>query len=134
MSRIMKALIGVAALAIAGSLLFIVGAPRPDDPEGLRGRVREFIGMRDNRRPPCHDILIEISLSKFDWAANNGKTTNDTPTWNDLRPYFSPNFTTNPRRWTNGQPFCPSGGIYTIGRVGESPKCSIGGGYRHSLQ
>ena len=95
MSRIMKALIGTAVLAIAACLLFIVGGPRPADPEGLRGRVRDFVGMRDNRRPPCHDILIQISLSKFDWAAENGKTTNDTPTWNDLGPYFSLTFTNN---------------------------------------
>ena len=133
----MKALIRstvVVILAVGACLLFIIAGPRPPDPEGFRGRVRDFFGVRDNRRPPCHDILIQISLAKSEWADENNKTTNDTPTWNDLRSYFSPTLTNNPRLWTNGGPFCPSGGTYTIGRVDESPKCSIGGGYRHSLE
>jgi hypothetical protein len=39
--------------------------------------------------------------------------------------------------WATGgfiksQPECPSGGAYTVGIVGETPKCSIGG--KHSLE
>jgi hypothetical protein len=136
MSRIMKTLIGTAVLAIlviAACLLFIVGGPRPADPEGFRGRVRGSLGMRDNRIPPCHDILVRISLAKSEWADESGKTTNDTPTWNDLRPYFPDWITNNARRWTNGTPICPAGGTYVIGRVSETPKCSVGRGYSHSL-
>jgi len=127
--RIMKALIGAAiltSLVIAACLLFIVGGPRPSDPEGLRARIRGFFGMRDNRIPRCHDNLARLEIFKFEWASENHKTTNDTPTWDDLRQNF-------PDRWSNSIPVCPAGGTYTIGRVGEKPRCSIGGGYRHSL-
>lgn len=59
------------------------------------------------------------------------KGSDDSPTWDDLRPYF-PDWATNGLvRWTNG-PVCPEGGIYTIGRVGETPRCSIGG-YSHAV-
>jgi hypothetical protein len=88
-----------------------------------------------NRRtaavPPCHDNLMRIELAKYDWASENDKTSNDIPTWDDLRPYL-PDLP-NSRHWSNGLPVCPAGGTYTIGRVGELPKCSIGGGYNHSL-
>ena len=87
---------------------------------------------RSKKIPRCHFNLMQIDLIKYDWAGNEGKTTNDTPTWDDLRPYF-PDFMTNSIYWTNGRPICPNGGIYKIGKVGERPKCSIGGGYEHSL-
>ena len=124
----MKALIGTAVLAIlviAACVLVIVGGPRPADPEGLRARVRGFFGMRDNRIPRCHDNLVQLETYKFMWASEN-QTTNDSPTWDDLRQFF-------PDHWSNGIPVCPAGGTYTIGRVGEKPRCSVGGGYRHSL-
>ena len=82
---------------------------------------------QSNKIPRCHDNLRRIELAKFNWAGNEAKTTNDTPTWDDLRLYF-------PDSWSNGIPVCPAGGTYTIGRVGEQPRCSVGGGYDHSLQ
>jgi len=72
----------------------------------------------------CVDNLRTIELIKRDWASNENKTSNDAPSWNDLRTYF-------PTRWSNNIPVCPSGGAYTIGRNGELPTCSIGG-YEHS--
>jgi hypothetical protein len=90
---------------------------------------------KSSRIPPCHENLVLIDLSKRMWASEGNKTTNDTPTWDDLRPYF-PDWLTNnvnSMHWTNGRPVCPAGGIYTIGRVGEAPRCSIGGGYDHEL-
>ena len=87
---------------------------------------------RSSKIPPCHELLVLTDLAKFDWANNESKTTNDTPTWNDLRPYL-PDWATNKLvRWTNGTPICPDGGTYTIGRVGEPPRCSIGG-YNHAV-
>jgi hypothetical protein len=85
-----------------------------------------------NKIPPCHENLVQIDLAKRQWAGDYDKTTNDTPTWDDLRPFF-PDWLTNSVYWTNGRPICPDGGVYTIGRVGELPRCSIGGGYTHSL-
>jgi hypothetical protein len=81
---------------------------------------------------PCHENLVLIDLAKRNWASDESKTSNDTPTWDDLRFYF-PNWVTNGNYWTNGRPVCPDGGTYTIGRVGELPRCSVGGGYSHAL-
>lgn len=125
----MKSFIGPALLAgvvIAACLLFFVAGPRPDDPEGFRARVRGVLGMRDNRIPRCHGNLVQLELFKDQWASENRKSTNDTPTWDELRPSF-------PDRWSNSIPVCPAGGTYTLGRVGEKPRCSVGGGYRHAL-
>ena len=63
------------------------------------------------------------------WEGNRttAEATNDAPTWDDLRPYF-------PYTWSNSIPVCPDGGVYTIGRLGENPKCSIGKEYSHSFQ
>src|ERR1700690_3863879 len=75
--------------------------------------------------PPCVSHLEQIDIAKNQWALENHKTTNDVPTWNDLRLYFP--------SWmslSNGSPVCPEGGTYTLGRVGVPPTCSIGG-YRH---
>jgi hypothetical protein len=68
----------------------------------------------------CAQNLWVLGLGKERWADDNGKTMDDTPTWDDLSEYMS-------RHFTNGHPVCPDGGIYTLGRVGEPPKCSIGG-------
>ena len=81
---------------------------------------------RSSKVPQCHFNLMQLELCKHDWASEKHKTDNDTPTWEDLREYFPE------MGWTN-IPVCPRGGTYTIGRVGEKPKCSIGGGYDHSL-
>src|SRR5271155_1445996 len=75
---------------------------------------------------PCVNNLRVIDAAKNQWALQYDKTTNDTPTWNDLLPFVSRSGT------TNGIPVCPAGGTYTIGRVGVPPTCSIGGRY-HSL-
>jgi len=81
--------------------------------------------------PLCIENLRFIEETKDQWATSYNKTTNDVPTWDDLRPFF-PAWMTNSVHWTNGRPVCPDGGIYTIGRVGVPPTCSIGG-YKHSL-
>jgi hypothetical protein len=74
----------------------------------------------------CYDNLRTILLIKTDWEQDKLKTTNDVPTWNDLRGFF-------PARWSNSIPICPESGSYKINRVNEPPTCSIGGP-GHSLQ
>ncbi len=74
----------------------------------------------------CGDNLWQIRACKQLWAGNYGKTSNDIPTWDDLRPFF-------PVEWSNHIPVCSSGGTYIIGPVGQNPKCSIGG-KGHSIQ
>jgi hypothetical protein len=70
----------------------------------------------------CLANLRAIDAGENEWALENHKTTNDTPTWDDLRGYLE-----------GGKiPQCPQGGTYKLGHVGEVPTCSIGGP-RHSL-
>jgi competence protein ComGC len=66
----------------------------------------------------CINNLRQIDAAKNEWALENGKT-NCVVAENDIKPYIKLD--------SNGNlPKCPAGGIYTIGRIGEDPKCSIG--------
>lgn len=68
----------------------------------------------------CINNLRLYDAAKQQWALEQRKTANDTPTMNDLQPYLG--------HGTNGEmPACPDGGVYTIGTVGEKPACSIPG-------
>jgi hypothetical protein len=77
--------------------------------------IKSVVFVPDTRqKPACINYLREIDYAKIQWARLQQKTTNDTPTWEDLRPFLK------------GSPFtCPNGGTYTIGRAGEMPTCSI---------
>jgi len=72
----------------------------------------------------CRRNLADIDQAKRIWADKLGKSTNETPTWTDLRPYLEQE---ESRSWKDGLPKCPKSGNYTIGRLDELPKCSIGG-------
>jgi hypothetical protein len=69
----------------------------------------------------CANNLRQIDNAKKEWALKNQKTIHDTPTWDDLRLYFTPGHP------IKGLPSCPAGGVYTIGSIGEPARCSIGG-------
>ena len=75
---------------------------------------------------PCINNLREIDAAKMEWSLEMHKTTNDTPTWNDLRPFIA-------GRYPDRIPVCPWGGTYTIGKVGENPTCSFKGPPAHQL-
>jgi len=64
----------------------------------------------------CINRPRQIDAAKVQWALKHDKTTNDAPTWDDLRSYFIR---------TRLLLECPDGGVYTIGRVDELPSCSI---------
>jgi hypothetical protein len=64
---------------------------------------------------PCVVNLMQIAGAKEAWALENRKSTNDTPGWDDIRPFLKPAIS------------CQQGGAYILGRVGESPRCSVGG-------
>jgi hypothetical protein len=93
-----------------------------------------FIGSHNTTAavPRCVGNLEIIEMCKGNWRNQYGKTSNDIPSWDDLR---------NELIWyanrtgggTNGIPVCPDGGTYVIGRVGELPTCSIGGP-KHALR
>jgi hypothetical protein len=66
----------------------------------------------------CINNLRMIAAAKNEWALENGKTTtNDIPTWDDLRPYLS----------VPVPLVCPAGGTYTINAIGQLPTCSVPG-------
>ena len=74
----------------------------------------------------CRTQLLQIDTAKQNWGLEHNKTTNDIPSWDDIHPYL-------PRGKVDHEiPVCPQNGTYTIGRIGEPPKCSIGG-EGHSL-
>ena len=101
--------LAVAALAVAVALALRL-SPRP--------RAVQAFSV-------CPHYLVVIDSCKQEWQLEYRKTANDTPTWDDLRRYL-------PAVYSNSVPMCPEGGIYTIGKVGEAPKCSLGGP-RHSM-
>jgi hypothetical protein len=86
--------------------------------------VRWLIRARtQSARYSCTTALKAIDGAKQAWAIEFYRTTNDIPTWDDLG---------KQNGWDRGTWVCPNGGVYTIGRVGEYPTCSIGG-TSHSL-
>jgi hypothetical protein len=101
-----KTIIAFVAIALAGVIVVVVV------PAYVRGHFMPAAH-------PCVNNLVLIDGYKQQWVLENGKTTNDTPTWEDLRSWVT--------RGTNYQiPVCPQGGTYTLGRVGEPPRCSLG--------
>jgi hypothetical protein len=70
----------------------------------------------------CIVHLQVIQASKQQWALENGKDSNAVPTWKDLNSYLANSL------YADGEKeelHCPAGGVYTIGRVGVFPTCSI---------
>jgi hypothetical protein len=65
----------------------------------------------------CINNLRQLEGAKLQWQSEKHKTTNDIPTLQDITPYLHLRIV------------CPEGGTYTIGRLGEPPKCSIGGNH-----
>ena len=65
-------------------------------------------------RNECVNQLREIDTAEQMWAVDHKKTTNDVPSWRDLEPYLKTN-----------QMRCPGGGIYTLARAGQAPRCSV---------
>lgn len=65
----------------------------------------------------CINNLRQIDNAKQMWAQDNKKADTDMPTSDDIKVYIK----------NSTFPKCPKGGSYSIGRVNEDPKCSIGG-------
>ncbi len=73
-----------------------------------------------SQRNACINNLRQIDAAKNQYALENRKTTGDAVTEADIKPYIKLDADGN-------LPKCPSGGKYTIGKVGETPTCSIDG-------
>jgi hypothetical protein len=67
----------------------------------------------------CINNMRQIEAAKNEWALEQGKTNGTAVTTDDITPYIQLN------RYSKIPP-CPSGGTYTIGKIGELPTCSIG--------
>jgi len=65
----------------------------------------------------CINNLRMIDAAKNQWSLENDKKGGDTPTENDLLPYFR----------DHQMPHCVAGGVYIIGAVTNPPTCSIPG-------
>jgi hypothetical protein len=89
---------------------------------GLLGWVviPNFVNSRaTSSQNACINNLRQIDGAKNEWALENSKTNGTVATENDIKPYIKLDAMGN-------LPKCPQGGIYTIGRVGENPTCSLG--------
>jgi hypothetical protein len=97
-------------LGIAWAILFI--------PLMMAIAIPNFVKARDtSMQNACINNLRQIDAAKNEWALEKGKQPGDTPTQQDLKPFFK-----------NGTfPACPAGGIYTIGAISNAPTCSISG-------
>ena len=82
--------------------------------------IPSFVRVRHpGQQIACINNLRQIDAAKSEWALENGKTNGVVVTENDLKLYIKLDSKGN-------FPKCPQGGIYTIGKVGEKPTCSLG--------
>ena len=104
--RTLQKLVVASAVVAFIALIVLLAAPN-------------FVRARtDVSRRPCIYILRCIDDATQTWASDNGKSTNDIPTWEDVRHYLSRDAKI---------PTCPQGGKYTLGRKGTAPTCSYPG-------
>jgi hypothetical protein len=99
-------LVWIAVIALVGFFVYIA--------------IPNFIKSRStSAQNACVNNLRQIDGAKNEWALENGKTNGVVCTVEDIKPYIKLN--------AKGDiPGCPQGGIYTIGKVGENPTCSLG--------
>jgi hypothetical protein len=78
----------------------------------------------------CINNMRRIDAAKIEWASKHNAKTNDGVTASDIKPYLE--YYLDP----HGKPYvkldakgnlqkCPSGGFYTIGKIGEPVTCSL---------
>jgi hypothetical protein len=65
----------------------------------------------------CINNLRQIDAAKQQWGLEHHASATNTPSWDDLRPYFAHEHI----------PICGHGGAYTIGRIDQVPTCSYPG-------
>lgn len=75
--------------------------------------LRSITPVHRGMRPSCVNNLRQLEGAKEQWVLEFHKNTTDLVTAADLRPYLRTML------------LCPQGGVYTLGRVGELPSCSI---------
>jgi hypothetical protein len=73
--------------------------------------------VRNARRQACAHQLNQIAVAKKTWALDKAKEEGATPTIADLASYLEGGKLRK----------CPDGGSCVIGKVSESPRCSVAG-------
>lgn len=74
----------------------------------------QFVRAREaSRFRTCASGIRALESAKAQWAIEQGKDENALPNPADLAPFL--------KVW----PVCPSGGHYTIGKVGEGSSCTV---------
>jgi hypothetical protein len=79
----------------------------------------------------CINNMRRIEAAKKEWALEHNAKTDDVVTVSDIKPYLDRDLDPNGKPYLKidskgNLPKCPSGGTYTIGKVGEPPTCSVG--------
>lgn len=81
----------------------------------------QWIKARESARlKSCHENLRQISHAKETFAMENRKNNGDAVVQGDIWPVYIKG---------SAFPTCPSGGVYTIGNVGDAPICTQHGSY-----
>jgi outer membrane lipoprotein-sorting protein len=85
-----------------------------------RNPATRSMTVEESQRNACINNLRQIDAAKNQWALENNKKAGTVVTEDDVKPYIKLDADGN-------LPKCPSGGTYTIGKVGEKPTCSTAG-------
>ena len=82
--------------------------------------IPNFSGSHTSPANACINNLRQIDGAANEFAFEHGKTNGEAINFlNDLKPYIKLN--------SKGEiPQCPSGGFYTLKKVGDKPTCSLG--------
>jgi hypothetical protein len=104
--------------ALVATLLGVMGISGFGD-VGDGRRNHNHLGYARNC---CIANLKQIGGAKRTWMLEMNKTTNDVPTDAELF---------GETGYIRVKPTCIKGGVYTVGRAGENPKCSVKG---HALE
>jgi len=105
----------IEVMIVVGIIGLLVAAAVPN---AVRARKRASTQM-------CIGNQMQLESAKQRWAIDTGKDTVDTPALSDL---------VGTNLYLRMTPYCPAGGTYTLGSVGEKVACSLGAIEGHTLQ
>jgi hypothetical protein len=95
----------ILGLLVAASIVFAVAGAR----WYVRARSPASVDS-------CHAHLKQLQSAKDTWASEHQKRGEDVPSWSDI---------IGAKAYIARMPVCPRSGAYTLGPVGEAPRCSI---------
>jgi hypothetical protein len=117
MSKRLGIVFGMVLLTMAGIIVGLIWFANTRDPV-YQGKPLTF---HSKLWAGCSINLTMIDTAKQQWAHENQKSEEaEPPTWDELKEYIGrgPNNAIVPK--------CPCGGTYTIGKLHQAAKCSLG--------